>query len=306
MLSDKLKRHSQTHKDILTMSEEEAREELKARHATQLQREEKRQKIEEIAHQEGIPIPKEIIEASVFEVENLREDLLKDNQLYHDKIELGKKIAVIIDEGVVQEESLTKDRKLALDLYRKQRPRFDISNIELRSWQEEAIKLIEYPSERQVIWITGRRGNEGKSWFQSYMECYFGFQRVVNIDLRTKHASVCNVLKKRSLGSIDIFLFNDARSVSGEELNLYRILEDIKDGQATTSKYDNDNIRFKTPNTVMVFSNQYPKTQNLSRDRWVIYNANQDGLNNVTLQIMKMRKNGYNVQSTDHLKKHSL
>ena len=304
--SDHIMRHAQTHKDLLSLSKEEARDELRVRHAMQLQREEKRQIIEEMAHQEGISIPKEIIDTPVFDEKNLREDLLKDNQLYLDKIELGKTIAAIIDEGMVKEESLTKDRKLSLDLYRKQRPRFDIANIELRLWQEQAIKLIENPSERQVIWITGRRGNEGKSWFQSYMECYFGFQRVVGIDLRTKHASVCNVLKKRSLGSIDIFLFNDARSVSGEELNLYRILEDIKDGQATASKYDNDNIRFKTPNTVMVFSNQYPKTQNLSRDRWVIYNANKDGLNNVTLQIMKMRKNGYNVQITDHLKKHNL
>ena len=306
MLSNNLKRHAKTHKDILAMSEEEAREELKARHATQLQREEKRQKIEEIANQEGIPIPKEIIEASVFDVENLREDLLKDNQLYIEKIELGKKIALIIDEGMVREESLTRDRKQALDLYRKQRPRFDVANVELRPWQEQAIELIENPSERQVIWITGRQGNEGKSWFQCYMESYFGFHRVVRVDLRIKHASVCNVFKKRSLGSIDVFLFNDSRSVSGEEINLYRILEDIKDGQATASKYDNDNIQFKTPNTVMVFSNRYPRTQKLSSDRWVIYNADQDGLNNVTLQVMKMRKNGYNVQSTDHLKKHSL
>ena len=129
-----------------------------------------------------------------------------------------------------------------------------------------------------------------ESWFQCYMEAYFGFLRVVRVDLRIKHANVSQVLKKRSLGSIDIFLFNDARSVSGEEFNLYRILEDIKDGQATTSKYDNDNIRFKTPNTVMIFSNQYPKVKNLFRDRWQIYNANQDGLNDVTLQTVKMMR----------------
>ena len=143
----------------------------------------------------------------------------------------------------------------------------------------------------------GRRGNEGKTWFQCYMEAYFGFHRVVRVDLRIKNANICQVLKKRSLGSIDIFLFNDARSVSGEEFNLYRILEDIKDCQATTSKYDNDNIRFKTPNTIMIFSNQYPKVQNLSSDRWQIYNANQDGLNDVTLQTVKMMKRQY----TPHL-----
>ena len=38
---------------------------------------------------------------------------------------------------------------------------------------------------------------------------------------------------------------------------MYRILEDIniKDGAVTTSKYDNQVIKFKTPNFVMVFSN---------------------------------------------------
>lgn len=175
-----------------------------------------------------------------------------------------------MDKGVIREESLTKERNVALDLYRRQRTRFDIANMRLRPWQEEALKMVEKSLERKDIWITGHRGNEGKTWFQCYIETYFGFHRVVRVDLRIKHANVCQVPKKRSLGSIDIFLFNDVRSVSGEEYNLYRILEDIKDGQATTSKYDNDNIRFKTPNTGTVFSNQYPKVQNFSGDLWQI------------------------------------
>ncbi len=290
MLSNKLKRHARIHKDIMSMNEDEIREELKARHAIQLEREEKRQKIEDIAHKEGIPLSKDIIESSFNDNGDLEDDLLKDNELYLERIELGKKIAIILEKGVILEESLSKERKVALDLYRRQRPRFEIVDMNLRPWQKEALKLLETPSEREIVWIVGRRGNEGKSWFQCYIEAYFGFHRVVRVDLRIKHSSICQVLKKRSLGSIDIFLFNDARSVSGEELNLYRILEDIKDGQATTSKYDNDNIRFKTPNTVMIFSNQYPKVQNLSRDRWQIYNANQDGLNDVTLQTVKMMR----------------
>ena len=39
MRSDILKRHASTHKDILSMSEDEAREELKARHEVNLERE---------------------------------------------------------------------------------------------------------------------------------------------------------------------------------------------------------------------------------------------------------------------------
>ena len=309
MRSDTLKRHMKTHVDLLSMSKEEVSNELRARHTAQTKREERRQEIEKIANREGVPMVcyKEIIKEPLFDEKDLREDLLRDNQLYLEKIEVGKRIAAILDEGIILEESLTKDRKIVLDLYQKQRPRFNIVNTQqLRRWQEQALQLLEEPSERQVIWITGRQGNEGKSWFQCYMESNFGFNRVVRIDLRIKHANICNVLKKKSLRSIDIFLFNDARSVEGEEHNLYRILEDIKDGQATTSKYDNDNIRFKTPNTVMVFSNKYPKTRNLSRDRWVIYNANKDGLNNVTLQIMKMRKDGCNAQNNNHLKEYKL
>ena len=83
---------------------------------------------------------------------------------------------------------------------------------------------------------------------------------------------------------------------------MYKILDNIKDGHATASKYDNDNLRFRTPNTVMIFSNQYPKTKQLSRDRCKIYNVNTDGLNNVTKIIMKIKKDGCNQHNTADLK----
>ena len=203
--SDNFNRHSKIHKNIMLKMDEEP----EAIHINE-------------KHYQILDEGREKINKNMEEtLENLRVDLLNRNQVYLEKIELGKNIAGIIDEGVVQEDSLTKERKLALELYRKQKPRFVISNVKLRPWQEQAIALIYNPSERQIIWVTGRKGNEGKTWFQCYMESYFGFHRVVRVDLRIKHENVCNVLKKRSLGAADIFLFNDSRSVSGEELNLY-------------------------------------------------------------------------------------
>ena len=203
---------------------------------------------------------------------------VRGNQIYLEKIQLGEKVSSILDKGVVREESLNKEHKYALDLFRKQRPQFDISSIQLRPWQEDALKLINYPSEREVIWITDTKGDTGKTWFQKYVESYFGFHRVFRADLRIKHTSLCYILQKRTFASIDIFLFNDARSISGEDLNMYRILEDIKDGQATASKYNNEIIRMKTPNILMVFSNKLPNLKKLSRDRWTIYHPNKDGL----------------------------
>ena len=56
---------------------------------------------------------------------------------------------------------------------------------------------------------------------------------------------------------------------SGENKNrCYTVLEDIKDGSATASKFQSQAINFKTPNAVVVFSNDMPLWEELSMDRW--------------------------------------
>ena len=305
MRSDNLRGHMKRHKDLLALPEDEFRKEVKARHEFELSREAKRQRLENIALEEGIPIPKEIASSKMVEdTGDLKERMLQEQNNYLEKLELGRKVSDILETGEIDEQSLPKDLVKALELYRKNRPRFDIASIKLWPWQAQAFELVTQPTERKVIWISGRQGGEGKSVFQRYVEAYFGFQRVFCADLRIKHPNMCKILRKRNLPSIDIFCFNDGRSVSGEDLNMYRILEDIKDGQATTSKYNNDNIRFKVPNVVMIFSNGYPDVKKLSRDRWTIFHANMDGLKNVTGFIMKMKKAGLNANNEEHVKRH--
>ena len=216
---------------------------------------------------------------------------MQNHRLYLEKIELGKQVASIIESGEVIYESLGRTDKEAFDTYRKYL-KVDIADIVLHKWQEEAMKFFDSPTERQVIWITDILGGKGKTFFQKYVVGYFGRSRVATLDLRVKHANACNVLKKLPLTSINIFLFNDVRSVSGEDLNLYRLLEDIKDGQATTSKYDNDNIQFKTPNTVMIFSNKYPNLKKLTNDRWLVLHPNKDGLKDFTAGLRQKIEQG--------------
>ena len=57
MNSDKLKRHSRTHKDLLSLPEEEVKEELRARHTIKMEREVKRKRIEEIVVKKGLSTP---------------------------------------------------------------------------------------------------------------------------------------------------------------------------------------------------------------------------------------------------------
>ena len=137
--------------------------------------------------------------------------MLDDNQYHLDKIELGKHVATIIDKGTVREESLARNRKEALDVYRKQKPRIDIQHVELRLWQQVLLEMIATPSDRNVFWICGYKGNEGKSWFQGYLETSYGYSRVVRLDLRNKTSNIMHTLSKRPLQTTDIFLFDDTR-----------------------------------------------------------------------------------------------
>ena len=186
--SDNLRRHAKSHMDILTMSDEETRQELRRRNTVQMQRDERRQELMKIAQQEDIPIShcSDVIQSptSTLDTTNLEEELLQANQDYLDNIELGKQINTIIDKGVVREDSLSKHRKDVLDLYRKQKPTRDMLQGELRPWQQELMDMIAIPTEREVIWVQGIRGNEGKSWFQDYLAVFYGHARVVRLDLK--------------------------------------------------------------------------------------------------------------------------
>ena len=77
--------------------------------------------------------------------------------------------------------------------------------------------------------------------------------------------------------SPDIFLFNDKRA-GGETGQNYVVLEHIKDGCALSSKYSSQVITFKTPNIIILFSNNSPRTSYLSADRWRVYAIKEDGL----------------------------
>ena len=304
MRSDNPSSHRKTEKDLLSLADEEIEQELRSRHEARVAQQAKRQKVASIAESLGVSIPEELNERQLDVEETLHQQLLNNKKLYLERIAIGEQISKHLIDDAIPEESLSKDHKYALDLYRKQQVRVDITSVKLRLWQQETFKLFdEAENDRKVIWICGANGNEGKSWFQNYVEAYFGYQRVFRSDLRVKHKDICNILKKRGLSTVNIFLFNDARSTEGDEhVNMYRILEDIKDGAATASKYDSQVIKFKTPNTVMVFSNDRPNIKCLSADRWEVYVPTIDGLK-VIVKPQKQKEFSSDFNLNEHMKK---
>ena len=63
------------------------------------------------------------------------------------------------------------------------------------------------PSERDVMWVVGKDGNEGKTWFQKYLKTHFGSIRTFNSGIGNSKG-LLHTLSKELLTLKDVFIFN--------------------------------------------------------------------------------------------------
>merc|ERR1711954_452764 len=150
-----------------------------------------------------------------------------------------------------------------------------MKDIEWRGWQRDLRQYLNKPCDRRVIWIVGKRGNEGKSFFQSNIREGFGYSRVCSLELSENSRNTFRILGKIYSTNTDLFLFNLPR---GEYLGTeqYKILESIKYGEAVEGKYNSQRLYFKKPNVLIVFSTKEPNKNTLSKDRWTILKISND------------------------------
>ena len=194
-------------------------------------------------------------------------------QIFNEKLKTGSLVKKMLSETDIVPFCLTKDLKEPLELH-EQYINSEINNCTLKSWQKELLTFMENPSDREIIWIIGKRGNEGKTWFQKYSEQYFGIRRVFRTSIVKEASSLLHMLSKKTLACTDIFLLNISRSYDIADVP-YTVLEDIKDGQATSSKYNSKILKLCTPNVLVVFSNYSPMYTKVSKDRWRIYTIDE-------------------------------
>ena len=203
------------------------------------------------------------------------ENLTSEMQEFNRKTEIGRKIREIMDKNPqFNENALSKENREALDIFNLYGKGRKNGKIEWRGWQEELIKYLKKPSDREIIWVIGKSGNQGKSFFQEQIREEYGYDKVCSIEISDSPKNIFYILKK-SCSTANIFLFNLPRATVLDREN-YKILENIKDGSAIAGKYHSTRITFRKPNVVMVFSNYAPETDALSSDRWTIFNISAD------------------------------
>ena len=96
------------------------------------------------------------------------------------------------------------------------------------------------------------------------------------MDIKLKKSSICHVLRKRCLAPTDIFLFDVGKAKTFDTVN-YEVLEK-KNGRILASKFDSVELKLRTPNIVVVFSNDRPEVNQLAHDRWKIFSIENDDL----------------------------
>lgn len=142
-----------------------------------------------------------------------------------------------------------------------------VENHPLREWQSSLNSLLNGPvNEREIIFVVDAVGNKGKSWFFRYYEQ--NHDTNCQIILPGKKLDMAHVLESGKR----VYLFDCPRSKQGEFIQ-YDFLEEVKNGNVFSGKYESRNKRFDTPH-VVVAMNEMPDESKLSADRYNIINLN--------------------------------
>ena len=129
------------------------------------------------------------------------------------------------------------------------------------------------------------RWRGGKTFLQNYIKYHYSDRHVITTEIATSTKDIAHYLSKFPLECKDIFLFNHPCSTT--DVVAYDLLEGIKDGYKISAKYDTRGLVFKTPNTVIAFSNNFPNTEALKKDRWKVYEIIGEELCDKTLWSTK-------------------
>lgn len=131
------------------------------------------------------------------------------------------------------------------------------------------------PHDRQIYWITDKRGCSGKSKFTKYMA--LRSTRCVKVPFGTASQMRSAVI---SLGPQTCYIIDVPRTLGQDDdiTAVLSLVEDLKNGYLVSSMYGKAQLLMMAPPHVIIFSNSECPLGALSRDRWVWYTLHNNEL----------------------------
>lgn len=142
-------------------------------------------------------------------------------------------------------------------------PAYRVDSFPLREWQETLNGRLNGPvNPREITFLVDATGNQGKTWFFRYYEQ--NHPDTTQIILPGKKADMAYVLRENNR----VVFFDCPKSKQGEFIQ-YDFLEEVKNGNVFSGKYECKEKRFAPPH-VVVAMNEPPNENLLSADRYDI------------------------------------
>lgn len=145
--------------------------------------------------------------------------------------------------------------------------RDEYADVQWRPWQQEVIDLLEdKPRNRKIYWFYEHKGNVGKSYLCKWLGIKYNV-----IMASGKKADIFNQVKcwmEANPRKHPNLIICDIPRSSYDYVN-YTAIEELKNGQIYSGKYEGGVCRFKVPH-IICFANEEPDREKVSLDRWVI------------------------------------
>ena len=142
--------------------------------------------------------------------------------------------------------------------------------VKWKPWQQYLVEYMKKPAHpREILVVVDTKGNAGKTFFMKNFKILDEEKTVILSNARTR--DLMYIVEKKPI--LENILYNLSRSVHGK-IN-YQALEQLKDGEFTTTKYQGSEITLNPPRMV-VFTNEPLNWDSMSKDRWKIMTINDE------------------------------
>lgn len=173
-----------------------------------------------------------------------------------------------------------------------------VRNVELEivdalyPWQQSIYDMCKLkPNKRSIIWIYDPDGNNGKTELCKFLTIKVDAISATSGSAKDIACILANCVKNgKNLNGLTTFIFHYSRT--SEHIS-YKAIESVKDGYITSTKYESGTLVFNNPHT-LIFSNELPEIDKLTKDRWIIYTIKEKSLVQLSLdEVRQIKENEF-------------
>lgn len=168
----------------------------------------------------------------------------------------------------------------------------EISNCVYSGWHFKLLPILEdNANKRYVIWIYDKKGNTRKTLFCDKYELE-NIDNCITISCTGSMRDIADVIRnwKEEMNNDPRTILLDYPRTASDKESIYTVLESVKNGCITCTKFKGKRIRFVRPH-VVVFSNWLPELDtSISNDRWQVYEIQNDDIVPMTLLEIEIQR----------------